>query len=372
MSEQTTRPSQAVRQPLPSARPARTPFPVIALSGLLGVMVLACAMCSVMLVALGSDRVLALRDQVLGRTREERVASLQQIIDVVVRGEDAWPIPGRGRLTILLMGVDRRPSEGRAPARTDAITLLSVDPEAKTAAMLSIPRDLYVPLPGLEDQGIDQSRINTAYLYGEIYNVAGGGPAEFKHTVELNFGIRVDRYVLINFAAFKQTVDALGGIDVYVPKAIYDDEFPADDDGSTIIFEVPAGLVHMDGATALRYSRTRHQDDDYHRVQRQQDVLLAIRDRLIQPQVIPQIPALVAAMGNAGRTDLNPQEMAALACMGPKIDKGAIEALPIDATMVLPWTTPTGGRVSIPNRDVIAPLVQEFLTIGHSQVAASP
>jgi len=275
-------------------------------------------------------------------------------------------------MTIALLGMDTREGDNDFRARTDAITLLRVNFANPSAAMLSIPRDLYVPLPGLEDQGIDQSRINTAYLYGEIYNVAGGGPAEFKHTVELNFGIRVDRYVLINFAAFKQTVDALGGIDVYVPKAIYDDEFPADDDGGTIIFEVPAGLVHMDGATALRYSRTRHQDDDYHRVQRQQDVLLAIRDRLIQPQVIPQIPALVAAMGNAGRTDLNPQEMAALACMGPKIDKGAIEALPIDATMVLPWTTPTGGRVSIPNRDVIAPLVQEFLNVGHSQVAASP
>jgi LCP family protein required for cell wall assembly len=268
---------------------------------------------------------------------------------------------GPQQMTIALLGMDTRGDDYDYRSRTDAIILLHVNFVTGKAAMLSIPRDLYVPLPNLAEAGIDQSRINTAYLYGEIYGVPGGGPAEFKQTVELNFGLRVDRYVLINFAAFKAAVDALGGIDVEVPKAIYDPTFPADEGDGTIVFEVPEGRVHMDGATALRYARTRHQDDDYRRGQRQQQVLLAIRERLLRPEVIPQLPGLIAALRDAGRTDLAPDEIAALACLGPQIDRTAITTLAIDGTMILPWTTPTGGRVSIPNRDVIAPIVDSFL-----------
>jgi anionic cell wall polymer biosynthesis LytR-Cps2A-Psr (LCP) family protein len=117
----------------------------------------------------------------------------------------------------------------------------------------------------------------------------------------------------------------------------------------------------MDGKTALRYARTRHQDDDYHRIQRQQLVLLAIRGKLLSPEVIPQIPALLQALSNLAQTDLAPEEIAALACVGPQIDRSAITSLAIDGTMVIPWTTPSGGRVSIPDREAIAPLVEQFL-----------
>ena len=268
---------------------------------------------------------------------------------------------GPQTMTIALLGMDTRGDDYDYRARTDAIILLRLNFATGRAAMLSIPRDLYVPLPNLEAVGIDQARINTAYLYGEIYGVSGGGPAEFRQTVELNFGLRVDRYVLINFSAFKRVVDAVGGIDVDVPKPIYDAGFPADEGDGTIVFEVPAGIIHMDGATALRYARTRHQDDDYHRIKRQQAVLLALRDKLARPEVIPQIPGLIAAMQGAGRTDLSPQEIAALACLGPSINRDSITSLSIDGTMILPYTTPTGGRVGIPNRELIAPLVETFL-----------
>jgi LCP family protein required for cell wall assembly len=209
--------------------------------------------------------------------------------------------------------------------------------------------------------GIIQDRINTAYLYGEVYGVEGGGPAEIKQTVELNFGIRVHRYIMINFGAFISFVDALGGIDVDVPTAIYDPQFPAEDGSGTLVFELPAGRQHLDGQTALRYARTRHQDDDYRRVERQQLVMLAIRDKLTSPEVIPQIPALISSLSGLVRTDLTAEEITALACVGPQIERAAIYTYAIDGTMILPWTTPTGGRVSIPNRVVIAPIVEEFL-----------
>ncbi len=271
---------------------------------------------------------------------------------------------GPHEMTIALLGMDTRGEEGGFRSRTDAITLVNINFASKTASMLSIPRDLYVPLPNLEEVGIYQNRINTAFLYGEIYGVPGGGPAEFKQTVELNLGIRVDRYVLMNFGALVSTVDALGGIDVDVPTAIYDEAFPADEGDGTILLEIPAGIQHMDGATALRYSRTRHQDDDYHRIQRQQLVLLAIRDRMLRPDVLPRLPALIFALQNAGRTDLAPDEIAALACVGPQIDRSAIQALSIDGTMVWPWETPAGAQVSIPDLEAIAPVVEAFLSNG--------
>jgi anionic cell wall polymer biosynthesis LytR-Cps2A-Psr (LCP) family protein len=180
--------------------------------------------------------------------------------------------------------------------------------------------------------------------------------------MEWNFGIRVDRYAMVNFGAFESAVDALGGIDVDVPYEIYDPEYPTEDYG-TRVFSVPAGLQHMDGRTALAYARTRHQDDDYHRTRRQQLVLLAIRNKVFSPEVIPQIPTLIASLGTLGRTNLNPAEMAALTCIGAQIDRSAITAQTIDANMVIPWTTGGGASVSIPNRELITPVIAAFL--GH-------
>ncbi len=268
---------------------------------------------------------------------------------------------GPEQMTIALLGVDERGGDYAKPTRTDAISLINVRFTDKRAAMLSIPRDLFVPLPYLEGAGIYQDRINTAYLYGEVYGVEGGGPAELKAAVELNFGIRVHRYVMVNFGAFVAVVDAVGGIDLDVPKAIYDPLFPTED-GGTEIFELAAGQQHLDGATALKYARTRHQDDDYRRLERQQAVLLALQERLLSPAVLPQIPGLIAALNNSIRTDLTPEEIAALACVGPQIDRSAIGAYAITGEYIIPWTTPTGGRVSIPDRDAIAPLVTNFLS----------
>ncbi len=268
--------------------------------------------------------------------------------------------PGPDNLTIALLGVDERSGDYGTPSRTDAIMLVNVRFDNQTAALFSIPRDLYVPQPNLARYGIEQDRINTAFLHGEVYGVEGGGPAEFKQTVEWNFGIRVHRYVLVNFGAFVQLVDALGGIEVDVPQAIYDPRFPRED-GGTFVFQLPAGRQSMDGQTALRYARTRHQDDDYQRVRRQQHVMLGVAEKLISPAVIPQIPSLISNMQGLVRTDLAADELAALACVSPQIDRQAIETYAIDANLVIPWTTASGAQVSIPNRTALAPVVQSFL-----------
>lgn len=268
---------------------------------------------------------------------------------------------GPETMVIALLGVDDRTNDYSKPTRTDALSLVNVRYSDRSAAIFSIPRDLYVPQPNLENVGITQDRINTAYLYGEIYGVDGGGPAQLKDTLELNFGFRVHRYVMVNFGAFIKFVDALGGVAVDVPKAIYDPTFPAEEGDGTIVFELPAGPQQLDGLTALRYARTRHQDDDYHRIQRQQLVMLAIRDKLLSPAVIPRLPALIGALNGLVRTDLSAGELASLACLGPQIDRAAIGTFAITGDKVLPWTTPGGGSVSIPDREAIAPLIEGFL-----------
>lgn len=262
-------------------------------------------------------------------------------------------------LTIVLLGLDKRPGDTR-PTRTDAIALVRIEPQTASAAILSIPRDLYVPLPNLEAQGISQSRINTAYLYGEIYGVPGGGPAEVKDAIAWNFAIPVDRYVLMDFSAFVKVIDTLGGIMVDVPKPINDAEYPTDDGGVTL-FTLNAGQQVMDGQTALRYVRTRHQDNDYGRMQRQQDVLLAIRDRALMPEVIPQWPALIANLMGLAQTDLAVDELARLACVARQIDRAHIRTYAINGPYIIPWTTPTGGSVILPNREALAPLINSFL-----------
>jgi LCP family protein required for cell wall assembly len=352
---QPTQPGRAIR-PAAAPRRARTPVGLVLLSGLLGAMVIACAACSLTLLLVGPERVLALRDQVLGNTPEQRVAALSEIIEVVVRGEDAWPIPNRGRLTILLMGVDRRTADGDAPARTDAITLITIDPQSKTAALLSVPRDLYVPLAGMDRM----DRVNAAYFFGEVNHLPGGGAQAAKDTLAWNLGVPIDRHVVVDFNGFKRAIDALGGIDVNVPRRIVDTAYPTDNFGvETLVIE--AGPTHMDGALALKYVRTRHQDSDFGRLQRQQQVMLAARDKLLSLGAIAHLPELLDAVAGSYETDLTIAEMVSIAKLWGDIPPGNIATYRIDQTMTQSWTTPSGASVQIPLRDQIAPVVAAFL-----------
>jgi anionic cell wall polymer biosynthesis LytR-Cps2A-Psr (LCP) family protein len=147
-----------------------------------------------------------------------RVASdLTRRMEQVVNGGQAAPLDlpeigvwqGKERITILLLGIDQRPGEDPESARTDAMMLLTLDPVARTAGMLSIPRDMYVPLP---DRG--QDRINTAHVYG--------GPEYAMRAVEYNFGVPVHHYVRVNFAALIALIDLVGGVEVYNDRDIFD------------------------------------------------------------------------------------------------------------------------------------------------------
>jgi polyisoprenyl-teichoic acid--peptidoglycan teichoic acid transferase len=277
----------------------------------------------------------------------------------------AAPFPascdGPGRMNILLIGIDGFDSGYSRAARADTIILVGVNFSSKSAQMLSFPRDLWVQLPNISQ--VPEARINTAYHYGELYAVPGGGPAELGAVMANTFGLRVDRFAVVNFLAFEQGIDAIGGIDINLPEPIHDGNYPMrDGSGRTIAIDFPSGWVHMDGSAALIYARTRHDSSDFKRMRRQQQVLFAVRDKLLKPETVPQLPALAQILFNAVDTDLSLQDIALLGCLGPQVDQSAIQSSVIDGRLVQPSTLQDGAQILLPNMDAIQPILQSFNT----------
>ena len=264
---------------------------------------------------------------------------------------------GRDRVTILLLGIDQRESEAGQPSRTDTMILATIDPVGKTMGLLSIPRDLWVAIPGLS-KPLDE-RINSAHFYGDLYKYPGGGPALAKKTVQYNLGIPVQYYVRLDFKGFEKIVDALGGVTINVEKAIRDDEYP-DANFGTISIYIPAGLQHMDGETALRYVRTRHVDSDFGRTRRQLQFLIAMRDQALKLNILPKLPSLISQFRDSVKTDLSANEIIALARVASQVESENITSRSIDEKMITPWLTPQGGDVLIPKREEIKKLVEEM------------
>ena len=264
----------------------------------------------------------------------------------------------RGRVNVLILGVDHRPEDGKgSPSRSDTMIVATIDPINKSAGLLSIPRDLWTPIP-LQDGTVIQERINSANVYGEMYNYPGGGPALARDTVQYNLGIRIHHYVLLDFEGFEALIDALGGVTLELTEPLVDNEYPTEDYGVKSIY-IPAGVQHLNGEKALWYARSRHQDWDFGRVKRQQQLLMAIRDRALSLNVIPKIPSLWGRFQNAVTTDMGLSKIVSLALVAKDIKKDDIILRSLDTDYVLPDTAPDGAEVLLPLRDKIRPLIRE-------------
>lgn len=271
-----------------------------------------------------------------------------------VPGEPLPPWEGRERVNILLLGIDERESE-EGPWRTDTMLVVSVDPLTKSAGMLSIPRDLWVPIPGY-----GEGRINTANYLGDAYDYPGGGTALAMRTMQYNLGVPVHYYVRIDFQGFVELINLIGGIDVYVQHEINDPTYPDAHYGYDPLY-VPAGWVHMDGELALKYARTRHSGrGDFDRAQRQQQVLMAILDKVTRlnllPQLLPQAPQMWQTLSSSVQTDLTPDQIVRLANLATQIPKENIRTAVIDENYTQMWETPDGQQVLVPVRDRIREL----------------
>ncbi len=246
---------------------------------------------------------------------------------------------GTDRVTVLVMGIDQRTGETDTAYRTDSMMLLTLDPAGRTAGMLSIPRDLYVEIPGFPDR----DKITTANFKGDAYHLPGGGPQVAVDTVELNLGIRVDFYVRINFTAFEALIDKIGGIDINNPYELYDPEYPDCCFGYDP-FYLPAGPQHLDGSTALKFARTRHTTgDDFGRAERQQIVVLAVRDKLTSadnlPNLIANAPQLLATLQGSYTTNMSPEQMLSLALLAKDIPREQITSAVIDQQYIADFYT---------------------------------
>ncbi len=260
---------------------------------------------------------------------------------------------GQERVNILVLGIDQRGQE-QGPWRTDTMIVLSVDPVSKSAGMLSIPRDLWVEIPGY---GLN--RINTAYVVGELNQYPGGGPALAKKTVQYNLGEPIHYYLQLNFTAAEQLVDLIGGVDVYVEREINDPLYPDAAYGYEPLY-IPAGWQHMDGKLALKYARSRHGNSDFDRARRQQQLLLAIRDKLSRLDAVthwlPRAGEIARTLGNTVQSDLTLDQVARLAHLATELEAGRIRSAVIDSTMTTHWVTESGAQVLIPNRERMAAL----------------
>jgi LCP family protein required for cell wall assembly len=272
---------------------------------------------------------------------------------------DPWD--GKSRVTLLLMGLDKSTwenSDRAGPPRSDTLILLTVDPVGKTAGMLSIPRDLWVSLPGFAGE----YKINTAHRFGEIYQVPGGGPGLAMRAVEELLRIPVNYYARVDFAAFEDFIDELGGIEIDIPSQIKVDPTGP---GNTLVLE--PGRQTLDGPTALAYARNRYTaNDDFDRSERQQQVILAVREKVLRPGSLPRLiaraPALYRKLSTGIQTNLTLSQIIQLAWLAQEIPAENIRRSQIGSNAVTYATSPEGESIYIPVPERIQQLRDEIFT----------
>ncbi len=285
------------------------------------------------------------------------------------------PWDGASRVNILLLGLDARDwAANEGPPRSDTMMILSIDPVAKAAAMLSIPRDLWVNIPDY-----DYGRINTAYQLGEAYKVPGGGPGQASRTVEALLGIPIQYYAQVDFQTFVDFIDGIGGIKIDVAKSMKIDMLGNEplinkkkgqtDLGDKSAKVLKPGHYTFDGPMALAYARVRKEaGDDFERATRQQQVIFAIRDRLLQFDrlgiLITEMPKLYSQISSGIHTNMTFDEAFRLGWMAKDIPINEIAKGVIGKDQITFAKSPDGTQ------DVLKPRPQEIRAL-RDQVFAS-
>jgi LCP family protein required for cell wall assembly len=253
------------------------------------------------------------------------------------------PWDGTGRVTVLVMGLDYRDwSSGAGPSRTDTMMLLTMDPLNQTAGMMSIPRDLWVSIPGF-----DNARINTAYFLGESYQTPGGGPGLAVKTVEQLLGIPINYFAQIDFGAFIRFVEALDGVKLDIPNRIRIDPI----EGKPIYLD--PGRQTLTGELTLAYARARNSEGgDLDRALRQQQVIFGIRDRLLKPEkfsdLITKAPALYAEISSGVHTNMTLDDVIKLALFAKNVPEENIYRAAISASEVIFAQSPDEQSILVP------------------------
>ncbi len=266
---------------------------------------------------------------------------------------------GQETVNFLLIGSDKRPG---GSFRTDTMVIAILRPNEGQVSLISIPRDLWVSIPGWENQ-----RINTAYQHGISVGYPGGGPGLLKDTILYNLGIRIDHTAMVEFDGFRQIVDTLGGVDVpvacpYTDWRLIDPSYDPENENNWHLYTAGPGLLHMDGDLALWYARSRQKSNDFDRGRRQQEVLRALFTQALQAGTIKRIPELYNDLKNTVETDLGLADLLRLAVYAPKMTNADIRSYYIRPPYVTSWITDGGAYVLLPNEVPLQQMLTEALS----------
>jgi LCP family protein required for cell wall assembly len=266
---------------------------------------------------------------------------------------------GRETINFLLIGSDKRSGSS---FRTDTMVVAVLRPNEGQVSLISIPRDLWVSIPGWQNQ-----RINTAYQHGISVGYPGGGPGLLEDTIQYNLGIRIDHTAMVDFDGFRQIVDTLGGVDVpvscpYTDWRLIDPSYDPENENNWFLYTVNPGVIHMDGDLALWYARSRQKSSDFDRGRRQQEVLRAIFTQALQAGTLKRIPELYNELKNTVETDLNLGDLLQLSLYAPKMTNADIRSYYLRPPYVTSWITDGGAYVLSPNQTLLGQLLTEALS----------
>ena len=265
-----------------------------------------------------------------------------------------------GVTNILLLGED---DDAGGVSRTDTMIVVSINSRDKTASMLSLPRDLYVHVPGWT-----MGRLNQAQPVGQGRGHPEGGIGALKDTILYNFGIPINYYARVNFDGFVQIVDALGGLEMTINCSLTDwrlisPELDPQDEENWEKFTLDQGVQQMDGDLALWYARSRLSTSDFDRNLRQQQVLRAILNTGVDLGMVTEVPALWGAFQDTVETDMDIGRILQLAAIAPAVRANGIQSLHFVNGDVYPWTIPdTPSTVYLPNWESAQFTVQRLFT----------
>ncbi|MEX0748438.1 MAG: LCP family protein [Candidatus Saccharimonadales bacterium] len=273
---------------------------------------------------------------IVANTSSGAVALQEQVDPAQLRGE------GDGRVNVLLIGVDE------AASLSDTIMLVSLDPIAKDVAMLSIPRDLYVNM----GPDFGSAKINAAHAYGEQYEYEGGGPQLLIDTLEDVLAVPIHYYGRVNFEGFAQAIDIVDGVTIEVEEDLVDPSYPDGNDGFDP-FTILAGTHTLDGERALKYARSRYSTSDFDRSRRQQQILLALKQRTLSLGTLSnptKVASLLSSLSSNAQTNMSLSEMMRVIELTEDIESDDIVRAQLDASAdnFLSFSNVYGQSVLVP------------------------
>jgi LCP family protein required for cell wall assembly len=240
----------------------------------------------------------------------------------------------------LVLGADQRP--GWESWRTDSIMVVAIDPKTEQVGIISIPRDLYVDIPGY-----GQERINSVDYIGEKKKYPGGGPALAARVISDTLGIPIQHHVRIEMEGLVRLVDALGGVDVTLDCPLYERTPVESAPKGYVEWSLPAGTVHLNGESAKKFATYRYVTTDFGRTQRQQQLIWAIRNRALQGNIIARLPELWKAMSDVFSTDLTLVDAIKLANVGVKLKPSNVHGMVFSASALKDVVTDEGAMVLV-------------------------